>query len=288
MKTAAVVYADGPLVMNALIALGSAKRHNPDASLYLFVKQPERWWFIPGVIIMNVDTAFTEMCPVDLSLWNKWHFGTSGHMYRKVVAWNWILGHAREAEIETCAFLDADTLTEGAYDSILALSRAKGIGGYWEYWQNALKVYQDMTPTLKSELDYFFCGRVSEERIREHKYLNAGVLFLWPTDAIRNVMRDLLRIAVMHPELASHTYQQEQTLLNIALACRGLSGVALNEHGLVQGQDMASGVVLRHWLANPNDRKPSAMVNRHGKAVADALSTLGLDIAMCQRLGLWY
>lgn len=149
-----------------MIALGSAKLHNPGASLYLFVKQPERWWFVRNVKLVNVDAAFAELCPVDLGLWNKWHHGTSGHMYRKVVAWNWILKHAKEAGFESCAFLDADTLTEGAFDRVLAQSRQTGIGGYWEYWQSCHRFYQDMPQHLKQEWITSIAGSSIRRRCR--------------------------------------------------------------------------------------------------------------------------
>jgi len=137
-------------------------------------------------------------------------------------------------------------------------------------------------------VDYFYCGVINQEKMQANKYLNGGVLFVWDTEPVRNVIRDLLRISVLHLELASHTSQQEQTLLNIAMACRGLTPEPLNDDGLVQGQDSASGVVLRHWLANPNDRKPSAMMGRHRQTITDGLATLGLDMELCQKLGLWY
>jgi hypothetical protein len=289
MSFGVVVYADGPLILNGIIAAGSALVANPDSKAYLFLKEPSKWGFLRNVTTLNVNDSFRGLCPVDMGAWDSFHWGTSGHMYRKVVAWNHMLRFAGHYQHDSFAFLDADTLTHDSLNRAFTMCRDSLLAGYGEYWNTVSGYYARLQPSLKRELDYFFCGKINEWNLPDAPYINAGALLVHVSEGLIDVCRDLLRISIMHPELASHTAQQEQTLLNFACVARGITPLTLNDLGLVRSNERAGeDVLMRHYFANQDDRRPSMMAQLYEETIERALERMGLSIRQCKELGVWY
>src|SRR5690242_14962377 len=105
------VYCDGGMIANALLAIGSFKRFAPSMRAVLFTREPVKFSWLSGIDVLDCDEPL-HSASIGPDAFARRHPGITGHYYRKVAMWLYMLEQRSAAPYSNDwhALIDADVL----------------------------------------------------------------------------------------------------------------------------------------------------------------------------------
>jgi hypothetical protein len=286
------VYCDGGMIANALLALGSFKRFAPHMRGVLFTREPEKFSWLAGIDVLDCDEPL-HSASIGLDAFARRHPGITGHYYRKVAMWLYMLEQRSAAPYcnDWHAFVDADVLFVRPVEPMLRYVRAHRFAAMVEHWHASVwTVFQGESAPARRQINQLFHGRATPQLMRRTPYFNSGFMLARPDEDMRSAVKDVLIASTLYPELSRGIRLPEQTLLNVStmvrrIPCTDLYGLCVaSYHDEDHGWPAPVG---RHYLGDPHGRHPHSLLARYPRIVRDSLAAVGTSVENLTERGLW-
>jgi hypothetical protein len=292
-STTCCVYGEGPMLVNALLALGSFKHFAPDQSAVLFTSHPKRYRWLKNVELVHADEALRSAL-IDVDAFESEHPGITGHYYRKAAMWLYALRDARRSSDQWLSFIDADVLFVRPLRRLLRHARGQRFAAMVEHWHPSIwSVLRREPGANHREVNQLFHGAARPALLRRTRYYNSGVMMARPGDEdLIAAVKDVLAASLFYPRLSRGLRLPEQTLMNVATATRGvrvcdLFALCVPSYHRSRRGTWPTPPIVRHYLGDPLSRQPAALLERYPKLVAQSLAAVGTSIDDLRDRGLW-
>ena len=284
------MYCDERMIVNGLIALGSFKLMAPRASAVLFVPNADAFRWLKGLDVIDAAEPLRSAM-IHADPWSAQHPGITGHYYRKVAMWLYLLQNRTAAANEWNLFIDADVLFVRPLTALMQYVEPHRFAAMVEHWHPSLwSVFRGETPQSRQQAALLFHHRAAASRMKRTRYFNSGVMLARPDDDVQAAVKDVLLASMLYPELSRDIRLPEQTLLNVAtmvrqIPCCDLFGLCVpSYHDQERGWPAP---VVRHYLGDPLHRQPALLHARYPELVDQGLETVGTCVEDLKDRGLW-
>jgi hypothetical protein len=281
------------MLVNALLALGSFKHFAPDQPAVLFTSHPKRYRWLKNVELVHADQALRSAL-IDVDAFDREHPGITAHYYRKAAMWLHALRDSGRSSNGWLTFLDADVLFVRPLRRLLRHVRGQRLAAMVEHWHPSIwSVLRREPGANHREVNQLFHGAARPALLRRTRYYNSGVMMARPgDDEVIAAVKDVLAASLLYPRLSRGLRLPEQTLMNVATATRGVRVCDLFGHCVPSYHRSRRGTwptppIVRHYLGDPLNRQPAALLARYPKLVARSLAAVGTSIDDLRDRGLW-
>jgi hypothetical protein len=287
------VYGEGPMLANALLALGSFKHFAPDQTAVLFTSHPRRYRWLKNVEVVHADDALRSAL-IDPVAFDREHPGMTGHFYRKAAMWLHALRDGAHAGNRWLTFLDADVLFVRPLRRLFRHVRDHRFAAMIEHWHASIwSVVRKEPGANHRDVNRLFHGAARPSLLRRTRYYNSGVMLARPGDEdIIAAVKDVLAASLLYPRLSRGLRLPEQTLMNVATAARGVRvgdifGLCVPSYLRTTKNTWPAPPIVRHFLGDPLSRQPAALLERYPRLVAESLAAIGTSVDELLDRGLW-
>lgn len=284
------MYCDDRMIVNGLIALGSFKLMASRASAVLFVPNADAFRWLKGLDVIDAAEPLRSAM-IHPDPWSALHPGITGHYYRKVAMWLYLLQNRTAPASEWHLFIDADVLFVRPLTVLMRYVGPHRFAAMIEHWHPSLwSVFRGETPQSRQQAALLFHHRAAASRMKRTRYFNSGVMLARPDDDVQSAVKDVLLASMLYPELSRDIRLPEQTLLNVAtmvrqIPCCDLFGLCVpSYHDQERGWPAP---VVRHYLGDPLHRQPALLHARYLELVDKSLEAVGTSVDDLKDRGLW-
>ena len=284
------MYCDDRMIVNGLIALGSFKLMASRASAVLFIPNADAFRWLKGLDVIDASEPLRSAM-IHADPWSAQHPGITGHYYRKVAMWLYLMQNRTAPANEWNLFIDADVLFVRPLTALMRYVTPHRFAAMVEHWHPSLwSVFRGETPQSRQQAALLFHNRAAPSRMKRTRYFNSGVMLARPDDDIQSAIKDVLLASMLYPELSRNIRLPEQTLLNVAtmvrqIPCCDLFGLCVpSYHDQERGWPAP---VVRHYLGDPLHRHPTMLQARYLELVDQSLQAVGTSVDDLKERGLW-
>jgi hypothetical protein len=278
------------MLVNGLIAIGSFKQAAPRMKGVIFAPNPKRLSWIKGIDVVDAQEPL-HAGRIGIDSWSRQHPGITGHYYRKVAMWLYMLEGSVGSSTDWHAFIDADVLFVRPIGEMMRYVRPHRFAAMVEHWhQSVWSVFGTETPLSRQQADLLFHQQAKPSRMKKTGYFNSGVMLARPDEDVLAAVKDVLLASILYPELSRDIRLPEQTLMNVAtmvrrIPCCDLFGLCVpSYHNRERGWRTP---VVRHYLGDPLHRQPAALRTKYPKLVDQSLAAVGTSVEELKSRGLW-
>ena len=156
------MYCDEAMLVNGLIAMGSFKRFAPHMKGVIFSPNAKAYPWLHGIEVVDAQEPL-RAAHLDIDAWSRQHPGITGHYYRKVAMWLYMLKGTHRSVIDWHAFIDADVLFVRPIAEMMRYVRPHRFAAMVEHWHPSVwSVFGGETDLSRDQADQLFHGLAGE------------------------------------------------------------------------------------------------------------------------------